>query len=165
MSIRERIQRYKTEGGAAGLTRVEVLVPPDGRHHILALAQRLRGEHRRAKALRSVNAEAVNDRAKLMMHRLLARRIASEPEIIDQAREMISKARTSGKPQAYGDEWRALLALELAELRTVITRRSPEMDRLRIQSPLALVTGIRDPNLRKRLWRKARQGLALRAVS
>lgn len=46
MSVRERTARYKSSGGAAGLIRVEVLVPPEGRARILDLAARIRAEHR-----------------------------------------------------------------------------------------------------------------------
>ena len=164
MGIRERIQRYKTEGAAAGLARVEVLVPPEGRGQILELAKRLRGDHRRAKAARSVNAEAVNDRAKLIMHRLIARRMGSDSEIVMKARTVISEARAAGQSQNYLDQWRALLALEPGELRTIITRRSAEMNRLRVQSPFTLGAEIQDPELRKRLWRMARQGRVSRAA-
>ena len=159
MGIRERIQRYKTEGAAAGLIRVEVLVPPDDRGQILTLAQRLRHDHRREKAIRSVNVERVNDRAKLIIHRLLARRIPSEPEIIDQARKAISQAKTVDRSPDYLDQWRELLAGDANELRRIISERSPRMDRLRINSPLAMAAGVEDPELRRRIWRKARSGL------
>jgi hypothetical protein len=46
MSARERIVRYRTEGGAADLVRVEVLVPPEGRQEVVDLAARLRSDHR-----------------------------------------------------------------------------------------------------------------------
>ena len=46
MGQRERVKRYKTEGAAAGLVRVEVLVPPEDRDAIVSLAARLRQNHR-----------------------------------------------------------------------------------------------------------------------
>ena len=110
MGIRERIQRYRDSGAAADLVRVEVLVPPDTRDQVLSLAERLRDEHRRAKAIRSVNAERVNDRAKLMIHRLLAHRIVSDPGIVDQARDMVSRARAAGESYEYLDEWRDVVS-------------------------------------------------------
>jgi hypothetical protein len=45
-AARQRVARYRSEGGAAGLARVEVLVPPSARAEILAVASRLRAEHR-----------------------------------------------------------------------------------------------------------------------
>lgn len=162
MGVRERIQRYKTTGAAAGLARVEVLVPPQARDQILSLAERLRDEHRQATVLRAVNAERVNDRAKLIIHRLLARRILSDPGIVNQARDRVSRARDAGEPFEYLDEWQKILSRDPSELRQIITRRSQKMDRLRVSSPLALVAGLEDPDLRRRIWRKARQGLVKR---
>ena len=46
-----RVRRYKSVGGAAGLVRVEVLVPPSGRETILSQAERLRSEYRRSREL------------------------------------------------------------------------------------------------------------------
>lgn len=51
MSPRDRVQKYRSVGGAADLTRVEVLVPPSMRDQVIAFASRLRSEHRNAKEL------------------------------------------------------------------------------------------------------------------
>jgi hypothetical protein len=51
---RERVEKYRNEGGAADLVRVEVLVPPAARDEIVATAARLRLEHRSNKELRSL---------------------------------------------------------------------------------------------------------------
>jgi hypothetical protein len=48
---RKRVKKYRSEGGAADLVRVEVLVPPSARSEILATASRLRAEHRSDKEL------------------------------------------------------------------------------------------------------------------
>ena len=162
MGVQERIRRYKTTGAAADLVRVEVLVPAEGRDRILETARDLREEHRRAKAIRSVNAEAVNDRAKLMIHRLVARRLPTEPGIVEKAREVVSRAKAVGAPYEFLDEWRDLLSLDPAELRRTITSRSERMIRLRLSSPFALLADVKDPELCRRIWRKAREGLARR---
>lgn len=47
MAGRQRTDRYRSEGAGAGLIRVEVLVPSEGRSAILEQAARLRAEHRR----------------------------------------------------------------------------------------------------------------------
>jgi hypothetical protein len=59
MAIRDRIRKYREEGGAAGLVRVEVLVPPEGRAAMLAAASALRGKHRHERALDAAVAEAI----------------------------------------------------------------------------------------------------------
>jgi hypothetical protein len=52
MSVRRRIEKYHSSGGAADLVKVEVLVPPSARDDILRLAASLRSEHRGSKELR-----------------------------------------------------------------------------------------------------------------
>jgi hypothetical protein len=54
IAARKRVKKYRSEGGAADLVRVEVLVPLSARSEILAVASRLRAEHRRNKELRSL---------------------------------------------------------------------------------------------------------------
>ncbi|MCK1707784.1 MULTISPECIES: hypothetical protein [unclassified Bradyrhizobium] len=51
---KKRVRKYRSEGGAADLVRVEVLIPPDARSEVLAIASRMRAEHRRAKELQSL---------------------------------------------------------------------------------------------------------------
>lgn len=54
IAARKRVKKYRSAGGAADLVRVEVLVPPSARKKILALALRLRAEHRGNKELKSL---------------------------------------------------------------------------------------------------------------
>src|SRR5258708_22168621 len=58
-AARQRVKRYRSEGGAADLARVEVLVPPSARKEILAVASRLRAEHRGNKELRALYDKAL----------------------------------------------------------------------------------------------------------
>jgi hypothetical protein len=55
----KRIKKYRSEGGAADLVRVEVLVPPTARAEILAAASRMRAEHRGRKELKSLLDQAL----------------------------------------------------------------------------------------------------------
>lgn len=55
----QRVKRYRSEGGAADLVRVEVLVPPSARREILAVASRLRAKHRGNKELRALYDKAL----------------------------------------------------------------------------------------------------------
>jgi hypothetical protein len=59
IAARKRVQKYRTEGGAADLARVEVLVPPSARQEILDVAARLRAKHRANKELRSLYEDAL----------------------------------------------------------------------------------------------------------
>src|SRR3954468_19799096 len=54
MSVRRRIEKYRSSGGAADLVKVEVLVPPSAREDVLRLAARLRSEHRDCRELRKL---------------------------------------------------------------------------------------------------------------
>ena len=54
IAAHKRVKKYRSEGGAADLARGEVLVPPSARDEILAMASRLRAEHRSNKELRSL---------------------------------------------------------------------------------------------------------------
>lgn len=46
MSVQDRIRKYRREGGAADLVRVEVLVPADARDDVVELAAKLRADYR-----------------------------------------------------------------------------------------------------------------------
>lgn len=109
---------------------------------------------------RSVNAERVNDRAKLIMHRMIARRLVSDPALLAEARQRIRDALAGGGALGSADEWDRLLQNDLQQIRHLLTRRDETMDRLRVSSPLPVLAGIRDPDLRRRIWKKARLGLA-----
>jgi hypothetical protein len=50
MGARERIEKYRSSGGAADLVRVEVLVPAGGKPAVIELAAVLRAAERRKKA-------------------------------------------------------------------------------------------------------------------
>jgi hypothetical protein len=50
MGVRERINKYRSSGGAADLVRVEVLVPEGGRRDILERAAGLRAAERKKNA-------------------------------------------------------------------------------------------------------------------
>jgi hypothetical protein len=58
-AARQRVKRYRSEGGAADLARVEVLVPPSARKEILEVASRPRAEHRANKKLRALYDKAL----------------------------------------------------------------------------------------------------------
>ncbi|GEM_PF-1550023 len=56
---RKRVRKYRSQGGAADLVRVELLIPPAAREEMLATASRLRAEHRRTKELSSLLDDAL----------------------------------------------------------------------------------------------------------
>ena len=50
MAHKDRVHRYKTEGGAAELVRVEVLIPPQDRGALLEQAAQMRAVYRQKKS-------------------------------------------------------------------------------------------------------------------
>jgi len=59
MSVRKRVQKYQSVGGAADLTRVEALAPPAAREDVIAHAAPLRSEYRDAKELQRIYDDAL----------------------------------------------------------------------------------------------------------
>lgn len=106
--------------------------------------------------LRPPNAELVNDRVKLLLHRVIACRLRHEPSLIEEARQTLARQRQRGDRECYG-EWEALLRLDLPTLRQEIVRRDERMTRLRLSSPLHSVIDIQNVELRRRIWRAARR--------
>lgn len=110
-------------------------------------------------AAKEPNAEAVNDRVKLLFHRLIARRLGEDPSLVALARDAMAKTRESREERSYMREWEELLSLDVDVLRREITRRDERMTRLRISSPLGCLIDVADPALRRRIWRSARIAL------
>ena len=106
-----------------------------------------------------LNQEDVNDTAKLMIHRLIARAIGRDPSLVDKAK--VSLDRSSGDDEGYSfvREWSQLLDLPLSDIRRLLASRSERMTRLRLSSPFVLTEGIDFGNtaLRRRIWRAAKR--------
>jgi hypothetical protein len=121
MSVRRRIEKYRSSGGAADLVKVEVLVPPLARDDILHLAAKLRSEHRENRELRklcdkalslygarvldNVDLDRVPDQsaragviARALMERGDARAFVLGREILARASETMSLAEALAQP-------------------------------------------------------------------
>jgi hypothetical protein len=115
-----------------------------------------------------VNQETVNDAAKLMMHRLIARRLGRDPSLIEGARIAQAKIAARFTDRPFVREWDELLMLPAATLRRKLVSRVSDMVRLRISSPFLVADGVdfTDYDLRLRIRRAARRvaerGLARR---
>ena len=107
----------------------------------------------------SVNQEAVNDTAKLMMHRLILRKIGRDPSLVERAKSLHEQTarRYTGRP--FVQEWDELLKLPATELRMRLISRDSDMVRLRLSSPFLLVAGVdfTDYDFRRRIRRAARR--------
>ena len=117
LSAAERMRRYRARRRAAGLrttTRWAPRVPVWSDHRV---------------------AEAKS----LALHVLVARRIASEPRLLERARATVGRwlERYGARPPAALEEWRELLQRPWQLVAARATELSEEAARLRQSSPLA----------------------------
>jgi len=102
--------------------------------------------------------EAVNDRAKLMMHRLIARQLRNQPELLERARERLGDETT--RELLAANEWRQILTRgDAHQVATLLCERSERMYRLRLTSPFIGAVDLSDPDLRRRIHRICRRRL------
>jgi hypothetical protein len=112
-----------------------------------------------------INRERVNDTAKLIMHRLIAREIGRDPSLIERVRGSLGHRAEHLQHRSFVQDWHELLDLPLPEIRHRITSRDEDMTRLRLSSPFVLAQGINfeDEALRRRIWRAAKR-IAIRSL-
>jgi len=115
----------------------------------------------------SLNQEVVNDTAKLIMHRLIARRLARDPLLAERAKDSHAKISERFPGWAFVGEWNDLLALPTGRLLRLLTSRQSEMNRLRLSSPFVIAEGMdfTDPALRRRIRRAAKRLVARRPAA
>jgi hypothetical protein len=164
MSVQDRVKRYKSTGGGVGLVRVEVLVPIEDREEILKLAADLRRQRReKASAIAPKpvpNRESVNDRAKLILHRLVARSLRANPALLEDARTRTRLQSLAGPAPDYVIQWGRVLERPAEDVADLIGLRSEHMTHLRVSSPFRLPEGFDDEAWRRRVWKKAKLGAA-----
>jgi hypothetical protein len=114
-----------------------------------------------------LNQEIVNDTAKLLMHRLIARLLARDPSLVDRARSSLARAARRFPDRSFVAEWDSLLRLPISALCEMLTRRDQHMRRLRLSSPFVKAEGVdfTDAALRRRIGRAAKRLAARAAVN
>lgn len=111
------------------------------------------------------DAEAVNSEAKLMMARIIARNLASDPSAIDRALAGYAAwpaEERATKPAAF---WIETLEQGPEAVRRRIVQRDEQADWMRCSMPLSLSVDLgclRDVDFRRRLWRDAKRLVARR---
>ncbi|MDH2405304.1 hypothetical protein QCM77_36245 [Bradyrhizobium sp. SSUT18] len=114
-----------------------------------------------------VNQEQVNDTAKLMIHRLIARAIGRDPSLINRAKISLDRSVCQHyEGYSFVGEWSDLLRLPASTVRRRLTGRHQEMTRLRLSSPFVVADGIdfSDVALRRRIWQAAKR-LAVKSAA
>jgi hypothetical protein len=106
-----------------------------------------------------LNQEHVNDTAKLMIHRLIARAISRDPSLVEKAKVSLDQSSRRFEGYSFVREWSELLDHPPSEVRRLLASRSERMTRLRLSSPFVLAEGIDFGNtaLRRRIWRAAKR--------
>jgi hypothetical protein len=109
-----------------------------------------------------LNQETVNDTAKLIMHRLIARSLARDPMLVDRAKVSLAKISLHFPDRSFIADWEELLRLPTRELRALLTSRDQNMRRLRLSSPFTTAEGVdfTDQTLRRRIRRAAKRIVA-----
>jgi len=109
-----------------------------------------------------LNQEIVNDTAKLIMHRLIARLLVRDPLLVDRAKVSLTKISIRFPDRSFVVDWEKLLRLPTSELRALLTSRNQDMKRLRLSAPFVTAEGVDfgDQTLRRRIRRAAKRIVA-----
>jgi hypothetical protein len=112
-----------------------------------------------------LNQENVNDTAKLIMHRLIARLLERDPTLVQRAKVSLREISTRFPERSLVKDWETLLCLPTRQLRSRLTCRDQEMKRLRLLSPFVTIEGVdfTDQTLRRRISQAAKR-IAIRVA-
>ena len=107
----------------------------------------------------SPNQEVINDTAKLIMHRLIARSLAQDSTLISRARVALAGMARSFPNRTFIREWDDILGLPPNQVVALLTSHDPEMRRLRLSSPFVTAEGVdfTGEDLRRRIRRAAKR--------
>jgi hypothetical protein len=107
----------------------------------------------------TLNRETVNDTAKLIMHRLIARTLARDPSLVGRARAALDQMADRFPDRTFVAEWDAILRRPVDEIVAVLIGRGEEARRLRLSSPFVLAEGIdfTQEALRRRIGQAAKR--------
>lgn len=108
--------------------------------------------------------DLINEETKLIKHRLMARKLLSDPGMIDRARTRLQFQESKFGETDFIQEWKTILELDLGEIRQRMVARDQDSYRLRISSPFNTISGLpfADETLRRRIWRSAKRLVKLR---
>ncbi len=79
-----------------------------------------------------LNQETVNDTAKLILHRLIARSLARDPSLLDRAKASLAGIASRFPDQSFVHDWDEVLRLAREQIRSLLTNRDQDMKRLRL---------------------------------
>ncbi|HEV7334439.1 MAG TPA: hypothetical protein VGO06_00605 [Bosea sp. (in: a-proteobacteria)] len=111
------------------------------------------------------DAEAINAEAKLVMGRIIARRIATDPATVDRAKAWYAEWSAEDRASKPAIFWIEALEQGPEAVRRRLAARDERAYWMRNSMPLALSDGLdclRDVDFRRRIWRDAKRLVAMR---
>jgi hypothetical protein len=106
-----------------------------------------------------LNRETINDTAKLIMHRLIARQLVRNPSLVERAKAQLEKMALRFPDRSFVRDWESVLQRPVNEIAAILIGRDQEAKRLRLSSPFVLADGVDFKNeaLRRRIGRSAKR--------
>ena len=101
-----------------------------------------------------IRTEYINDRSKLLMHRLIARQIRLNPEIVKIALDNLS---VNDRSLTSTEEWIEILRQDPLTVSREISSRSERMYRLRLSSPFPFFPFLKDPVIRRKIYKLSKK--------
>lgn len=129
----ERMRAYRQRKRDAGFKNVRRWEPADGG------------------GVRRFSDHRILDARSLAMHCRIAKKISRDPELLDVAKNNISRwgEKSGGKRRGYLTEWEDILNYPWPRIAELITSMSEDATRLRSSSPFA---GVLDVNEREQIY-------------
>ncbi len=104
-----------------------------------------------------VDAHRIGEERSLELHRIIAKRLGDEPQLVADAVARLARWREAQVLSGYyAEAWLALLQGPRDKLRAAMTDDGPRGRELRQTTPFA---GVVDPRTRWRVWREVREAL------
>ncbi len=107
----------------------------------------------------TLNRKTVNDTAKLIMHRLIARQLVRNPSLVARARTSLEKMAVCFPGRSFVQEWDTVLRHPVNEIVAVLRGRDEDAWWLRLSLPFVLAEGMdfADEALRRRIGQAAKR--------
>lgn len=102
-----------------------------------------------------MDAHEINERFRLLTHRVYAQRIDEDPTLIARAATAIQQTIEHGEPTLGERMWSALLTLPATTIKASMLDCGPEGRLLRSNSPFSELIGVTDIEDRRALWKQA----------
>ena len=107
-----------------------------------------------------VDAHKITEQTSLLSHRLYAEVIDEDHRYIGQARALLEQRLENGQATIGEQHWQQLLQRPWTEIRQHMLEDTAAGRLLRSNSPFSFIIGISDPDVRRQLWRQAKNELS-----